>query len=224
MTTTSGENGGRRVLLAGATGLVGRELLNQLLTDATIAEVIALVRRQPAHDAEHRLRIAMVDFDRLHAVADLFDVDQVFCSLGTTIGIAGSPEAFRRVDFEYPLRIAELARAAGARHFLLVSALGADSASRIFYSRVKGELEQRLRALAFRALTIARPSLLSGQREEVRPMEMVASTFAFLVPPRWRPVEARQVASALVHAARVDLPGERVMDNRELLSYGRRTH
>lgn len=217
----SGSTHGRRVLIAGVTGLVGSELLTQLLADSTVAEVIALVRRPLERTAGARLRVAVVDFDHLDADPDPFRVDQVFCALGTTIKVAGSQESFRRVDLEYPLRLAELARAAGARHYLLVSALGANAGSSVFYNRVKGELEERVHSLGFRSFTIARPSLLEGNRADVRFAETVASKLSFFVPPRWKPVHARQVAAALVHAAQVDLPGERVMENRELRSYPR---
>jgi len=217
----SGSTHGRWVLLAGTTGLVGCELLSQLLADSTVAEVVALVRRPLDRTAGARLRVAVVDFDHLDADPELLRVDQVFCALGTTIKVAGSQDAFRRVDLEYPLRLAELARAAGARHYLLVSALGANAGSSVFYNRVKGELEERVRTLGYRTFTIARPSLLEGARAEFRLGEVVASKLSFLVPPRWKPVHARQVAAALVHAAQVDLPGERVMENRELRSYAR---
>jgi uncharacterized protein YbjT (DUF2867 family) len=212
----------RRILLAGATGLVGRELLALLVADPTVRELIALVRRPLPPEARHaRLREVVVDFERLDRDPALFAVDQVFCALGTTIRQAGSQEAFRRVDLEYPLRIATLARAAGARHFLLVSALGADQGSRVFYNRIKGELEERVRALGYPALTIARPSLLEGDRAEFRLVEVVTSKLSFLLPGRWKPVHVRQVARALVHAAARDAAGERVMENVELRGFDR---
>ncbi len=210
---------GRMVLLAGGTGLVGREVLSLLLADSSVTEVIALVRRPPDRTAGARLRIAVTDFDRLDANPDLFRVDQVVCALGTTIKQAGSQAAFRRVDFEYPLRIAELSRACGARHFLLVSALGASSSSRVFYNRVKGELEDRIRTLGYRSFTMARPSMLVGEREQARLGEVVANKLSLFIPARWKPVHVRQVAAALVHAARVDDAGGRVIENPELRSY-----
>lgn len=218
MTTSASD--GRRVLLAGATGLVGRELNALLGADPGVREVVALVRRPLPDAARHpRLRDAVVDFEALAALearADLFAVDQVVCALGTTIKQAGSQEAFRRVDFEYPLRIATLALAHGARHFLLVSALGADAGSRVFYNRVKGELEDAVRALGFRGVTIARPSLLEGDRADVRAGEVLASKLAFLIPGRWKPVHARQVARAVVQAAARDAKGVHIMENQEL--------
>lgn len=189
----------RRVLLAGATGLVGREVNRLLAEDPGVARVTALVRRALPEGARHPLlREAIVDFDALDRDPTLFAVDRVVCALGTTIRQAGSQDAFRRVDFDYPLAIAKHARAEGARHLLLVSALGADSKSRTFYSRVKGELEDAVGMLGFRSITIARPSLLEGERDEFRLGEVIARSLAFLVPNRWKPVHARQVARALI--------------------------
>lgn len=217
---------GRRVLLVGATGLVGRELLALLVADAAVSEVVVLVRRALGGGGRHsKVREVVVDFEALEELArgepSLFAVDQFYCALGTTIKRAGSQAAFRRVDHDYPLQLARLARAAGARHCLLVSALGADAGSRVFYNRVKGELEQGIRALAFPSFTIARPSLLEGDREEVRPGERIAARFGWLVPGRWKPVHVRQVARALVTAAGQDVPGVRIMENVELRGFAR---
>lgn len=212
----------RRALVVGATGLVGREIVALLAADAGVSEIVVLVRRpSEAPPDDRRIREVVVDFDALDRNPSLFAVDQVFCALGTTIKKAGSQSAFRRVDFDYPLQVAKLARAAGARHFLLVSALGADAGSSVFYNRVKGELEEALRAIAYPSLTIARPSLLEGDRAEVRPGEILGAKLAFLVPGRWKPVHVRQVARALVHASAEDLAGTRVMENVELRRYAR---
>jgi uncharacterized protein YbjT (DUF2867 family) len=129
---------------------------------------------------------------------------------------AGSAAAFRRVDFDYPVALARAARARGARHFLLVSALGADPASRVFYNRVKGEVEAAIITLGFRSVTIARPSLLLGRRTEPRLAEQLGKVLGVLAPPRWRPVPASRVARALVDAAKRDAPGVRILENREL--------
>jgi len=204
----------RRVLVVGATGLVGGEIIDGLVRDEGVAEVRALVRRSLDRWAPtSRLRELVADFDALDAHPDRFRVDQVFCALGTTIRKAGSREAFRRVDFDYPFAVARLAHAQGARHFLLVSAVGADARSRIFYSRVKGELEDAIRAVGYNAVTIARPSVLVGAREELRVGELAMKRLAYLFPAAWKPVHARQVASALVRAAREEKPGIRILDN-----------
>ena len=209
---------GRSVLLAGATGLVGAECLALLDADETVSGITALVRRAPADSSRYGRKVAFaeVDFERLEARPGLFSVDQVICALGTTIKKAGSREAFRRVDFDYPLAVARLALAQGARHFLLVSALGADPKSGVFYSRVKGELERAILALGYPGVTIVRPSLLLGNRAEFRLGEEVAKRFAWATPRKYRPVRARDVAAALVAAAREDLPGGRIIESAEV--------
>jgi uncharacterized protein YbjT (DUF2867 family) len=204
----------RTVLLAGATGLVGRECLRLLVDDEKVEEVRALVRR-PLHldKANPRVRECMTDFNLLHAHPDWFQVDWVFCALGTTMRNAGSREAFRQVDYEYPLTIARIALAHGATHLLLVSAMGADSGSDAFYYRVKGELEDAVRTLGYQSVTIARPSLLLGERAEWRLGEEVAKRLMWLLPPRWHPVHASQVASSLVRAAHAPVFGVRILEN-----------
>jgi uncharacterized protein YbjT (DUF2867 family) len=208
----------RTVLIAGATGLVGRELLQLLAREHDVAEVRALVRRRPDFDLGDRVSYIAGDFERLESHADDFLVDQVFCALGTTIRIAGSQAAFRRVDFDYPLAIAQLAVDRGATHFLLISAIGARADSRIFYNRVKGELEDALRRLPFRSITIARPSFLIGEREQRRPGETIGRLLGLLAPRRFRSVHVRNVAAALILAARQDKPGLHVLENADLVA------
>jgi uncharacterized protein YbjT (DUF2867 family) len=204
-------------LLAGATGLVGRECLRLLACDGHVVEVRALVRRPlPPESRGSRVRECITDFDQLHNHVDWFQVDKVFCALGTTIRQVGSKEAFRRVDYDYPLAIAKAARTRGASHFLLVSALGANAHSRIFYNRVKGELEDAVQALGYRSVTIARPSVLLGDRQEPRFGEGIAKALAWLAPLRWRPVPASNVASALVSAAHANVSGLQILENAAL--------
>ena len=204
----------RKVLLAGATGLVGGEILRGLADDDDVSEVRVLVRR-PLDRAlvAPKVRELVADFDTLDAHPEWFRVDQLMCALGTTIRQAGSEAAFRRVDVDYPLALARLARAQAARHVLLVSVVGADARSRVFYNRVKGELENAVRALGYAALTIARPSFLLGPRKELRAGELVMKRIAYFFPAALKPVRAQQVASALVRAAREENPGVRILDN-----------
>lgn len=203
----------RSVLLAGATGLVGDEILRRLGEDEGVHEVRALVRRPIEGAVPSKVRAIVADFGALEASSEWFRVDQVFCALGTTIRKAGSQEAFRRVDLEFPRTIAAAARAHGARHFLLVSAIGADPRSRVFYSRIKGELESAVLTLGYPSVTIARPSVLLGPRKERRIGELMMKRAGFLLPAVWKPVEGKQVAAALVRAAREDAPGVRILDN-----------
>lgn len=205
----------RSVMLVGATGLVGGECLDLLQQDPSVQRIVVLARR-PVLDAPAKAEVHVVDFDHLDDHARLFAVDQVMCALGTTIKAAGSREAFRRVDFDYACKVASLGVAGGASHYLLVSAVGANASSRVFYNRVKGELEDAVRRLPYRSITIVRPSLLLGERREVRLGEAVAKRFGFLFPPRYRPVRARRVALALVEAARTDAPGMHIIESVEL--------
>jgi uncharacterized protein YbjT (DUF2867 family) len=204
------------LLLAGATGLVGRACL-ELLTRRDAPESLRVLTRRPiAPSGEIRFEQCIEDFERLGTHPEWFEVDTVICALGTTMRKAQSAAAFRRVDFDYPLRIANLARSHGARHFLLVSAMGADAQSGNFYYRVKGELEEALLRLDFPALTIARPSLLLGKRDEWRWGEEIGKRIGWLLPPRWRPVPAEAVARALVRAARSKEVGIRMLENAAL--------
>ena len=203
----------RTVALAGATGLVGRAILEGLLADASVAAVHALGRREP-EVAHPRLIPHVVDFK---ALPPLPPIDEVYLALGTTIKAAGSQAAFRAVDFEANLSVARAALAAGARRAGLVSAMGADAKSRVFYHRVKGETEEALAQVPFEGLVIARPSLLTGDREAlghpVRTAEKVATAVSRLlgplIPANYRPVAAVRVARAL--CARVPTARGRVV-------------
>jgi uncharacterized protein YbjT (DUF2867 family) len=206
----------RTVLVLGATGLVGREVVHQLLADPAVGEVVALTRRPIAGVRSPKLRNEVLDFDSLSDHASLFAVDQVFCALGTTIKQAGSQAAFRHVDHDIPLAAATLGVRQGVKDFLLVSALGASAASRVFYNRVKGELEDALRTLGFRSLTIARPSLLVGKRDNPRLGEQIGARLGWLVPGKYKPVNASRVAAALVDAARRAEPGMRIIESDEI--------
>ena len=211
----------RTALVAGATGLVGRECLRLLANDDEITEVRALVRRPlPPESTGPRIRECRSDFERLSDHPDWFQVDWVFCALGTTIAKAGSRTAFRHVDYEYPLAIIRAALAQGASHVLLVSSMGANPRSPFFYYRVKGELEDAVHALGCPSLTIAHPGLLLGEHNgEWRAGEEFAKRVAWLMPERWRPVHASQVASALVRAAHGPVFGTLILENAVLRTY-----
>ncbi len=192
----------RRILLAGATGLIGQEILQALLDDDTVESVHVLARRTRT-SGHPKLVWQVVDFAALPALPAL---DEVYLALGTTIKVAGSQAAFRAVDFAANLAVAKAALEAGARRLGLVSAMGADKASRVFYNRVKGELEEAVGALGFDAVVIARPSLLLGERgalgQAARPGERIGAVLAGvlrpLIPADYRPIRAVDVASALL--------------------------
>jgi len=211
----------RTVLLVGSTGLVGRACLRLLARDDRVAEVRLLVRRSSGAAVTgtgHTNRVIehVVDFERLDALPDgdeIFAVDAVICALGTTIRTAGSQAAFRKVDYEYPLRVGRLARRHGTLRYALVCAIGASAYARTFYSRVKGEVEDALRQLAYPSLAIVRPSFLLGERQESRPLESIARGLGVVLPLKWRSVAAEDVARALVAAALGDEMGEVVVEN-----------
>lgn len=208
----------KRVLLAGASGMVGREVLRQALADPRVGEIVAPSRRPLATDA--KLINPLVDFDALPADATWWKVDAVICTLGTTIGDAGSQAAFRKVDFDYPLAVARHALAHGASTFVLTSASGADADSRIFYSRTKGELECSLRALGYGSLCLVRPGLLGGERDRRRPLEHASmkllGAIGPLLPRRYRVVPAERVAATLLHRALEAEPGVRIVESEEI--------
>lgn len=213
----------KSVLLAGATGLVGRECLRLLLPDTAFDRVVAVVRRPLSPDVRSpKLETHVIDFDQLNEHDDLFAVDAIICALGTTIRQAGSRTRFRKVDYEYPLAFAKMGLAKGCEHFLLVSSLGANAASRIFYNRVKGELEDALRGLGYARVTIVRPSLLLGPRAPMRLGEEVAKRVTRwlgpMVPRAYRPVEARAVAATLVREARQTSPGMQIIESSQITS------
>lgn len=205
----------RTALIAGATGLVGGECLARLLDSGAYDRVIVLTRRDlgPRLHGSPKVVQVLADFAQLDAVADELRADDVFCALGTTIRKAGSQAKFREVDFDYPRRLAEIARARGARHFSLVSAAGASRSSPFFYSRVKGELEDALRSMGWPSLTLLRPSIIAGERAESRPLERVAEKVLRFAPGAWRPVHARDIAAAMVRTALEAKPGVTVIES-----------
>lgn len=203
----------RRVLLVGATGLVGQSVLQQALAHPQVGQVIAPTRRLlPSHA---KLTNPVVDFEALPLNADWWAVDAVICTLGTTIKQAGSKAAFRRVDHDHPLQVAQIARQHGATAYALNSALGADAASKVFYSRTKGELERDLQALGYPSLTLIRPGLIGGARQDTRLGEQMGVTVSQwlrpLLPARYRVVPAERIAHHLLQAALACEPGVRVV-------------
>jgi uncharacterized protein YbjT (DUF2867 family) len=213
----------RKALLAGATGLVGSAMLPQLGESPSYEEIHVLVRRTGTGiPAQVKTRLHTVDFARLPE--DLPAVDDVYVALGTTIKVAGSQAAFRQVDHDFVVNTARAARRAGATRLAVVSALGADARSSIFYNRVKGEMQEAVAALGFETLTIAQPSLLVGDRESlgqpVRAGEVWAARllgpFERIIPKSVRPIRARDVAAALIAATLEGRPGLRVLRSGEM--------
>ena len=206
----------RVALLAGSTGLIGRALLPLLLASPRYAQVHALVRRAVLAEAP-KLQQHVVDFQALPALPP---VDDVFITLGTTIKVAGSQAAFRQVDFDAVVNTARAARAAGASRLAVVSALGADANSRVFYNRVKGEMQAAVNALGYDAVVIVQPSLLLGDRstlgQPVRAGEVWGGRLLGWLPRSVRPIADTQVAQALLRALAAPQPGTTLLRSGEL--------
>lgn len=206
---------GRTALVAGASGLVGREILRALLTDKRYAAVHCVGRR-PLTLQHPKLRSHVVDFA---ALKNLPRTDDVFIALGTTIQVAGSQRAFRAVDFDAVVAVASAARSSGATYLGVVSAMGANPASRIFYNRVKGEMEHAVRGLGYDGVVLARPSLLVGHRDSLnqapRAAEKISQTVMALlrpvIPANLRAIAASDVARSLIAAVAARTPGVQVL-------------
>jgi uncharacterized protein YbjT (DUF2867 family) len=208
----------QHVLLAGATGLTGEHLLDRLLSEPTISRVLA-PSRSPLAEHPH-LENPVGQLQELLPQLD-GQIDAAFCCLGTTIRQAGSKEAFRAVDQELVLAFARRARELGTRHLLVISALGADPSSPVFYNRVKGETEEALKAMNWPQLTIVRPSLLLGPRREFRLGERLAAPLLRWIPGKYRGIEVAALARALWRLALEETDGIRVVESDELRRLGR---
>jgi len=209
----------KRLMLVGATGLVGSHVLRLALADPLVEQVVAPTRKSLV--PHPKLLNPLVDFGQLPQDAEWWRVDAVVCTLGTTIRAAGSQAAFYKVDHDHPLEVAYLAHRHGARAFALNSALGADTGSRVFYSRTKGEIERDLQAVGYASLTLVRPGLIGGARQESRPAEQVAVRLSGwlqpLLPRRYRVVPAERIAHHLLQAALAGAPGVHVLPSEALL-------
>jgi len=203
------EGATRAALVAGGSGLVGARLLQLLLNAGEYMRVTALSRRPlPLDHPRLANRVARFDESLATQIKGL-KCQHAFCCLGTTIGDAGSREGFRAVDHDLVLEFARLALAGGAERLVVISAIGADTASRNFYLRVKGESERVLESLRFRALDIMSPSVLLGARRTLRPLELLGQGALWAVNPlllgswmRFRGIAAGTVAAAMLGAAR----------------------
>jgi uncharacterized protein YbjT (DUF2867 family) len=196
----------KTILIAGASGLIGNELLHLCLDDNFFSEVKILVRK-PLPIQHKKLLQIPVDFDTLNIDTPNTDADYYCCTLGTTIKKAGSKEAFKKVDYEYPLTLAKIAEKHHAEKFLIVTALGANKHSNVFYSKTKGEIEYQLQKLNLPQLYIFQPSLLVGNRSENRPAEKLAIGAFSLINPlfmgpfkKYRSINVKAVATAMCFA------------------------
>ncbi len=212
----------KSALLVGASGLVGGHCLQFLLQESSYTRVVVLVRRSLSitHD---KLVQHVVDFGELETLGECLVADDVYCCLGTTIKKAKTQEAFRKVDFDYPVKLAALTQHCGAKQFLIVTSLGANPSSRIFYNRVKGEVEEALAKISFDAIHVFRPSLLLGDRAEHRIGEkagaliMSGLNYALAGPlKKYRAIQAHNVAKVMVRTAQMDLRGVNIFESQRI--------
>jgi len=212
-------------LIFGCTGMVGSSCLHKLLENPQYSRVTAISRR-PLAVTHSKLHSIVTDFDTLSEEALSVKADHVFCAMGSTRRKAGSKKAFLKSDYEYPYKLAEIALKNGAQGFYLVSAVGADASSMLFYSQVKGKLEKAIADLPYPAFFSFRPSVLLGNRQESRPgeavMMWVTTTMPFLFSgplARYRGIPADVVADAMIQAALSHKQGVHFVENEEIFTW-----
>ena len=210
----------KTALVIGATGLIGKSLTIKLLENKFYAKVKILVRKKI--DLLHpNLEQIVVDFDDLDTSKIV--ADDVFCCLGTTMKVAGSKPAFYKVDFTYPLVVAKAALENGAKQYLIVTSMGADSKSMIYYNRVKGEIEKALSDLHYPTLLIFRPSILLGERKEQRLGEKISkiamNLISFMTPDRYKAIEGEKVANAMIILAQKGIKNKDIFESGTLQGY-----
>jgi uncharacterized protein YbjT (DUF2867 family) len=214
---------GKTAAVIGATGLIGFEVLKQLLDDNYFSEVHAIVRR-PLLFKHEKLKVITIDFtDPASYKNALSNCHAVFCAVGTTQSkVKGDMEQYRKVDYDIPVHAAEFSKENDVEHFSLVSSVGANSAARNFYLRLKGEVEEAVMKFNLPSVSIMRPSMLLGDRKEFRLGEKIAQTvmrpFKFLIPSKYKPIQASAVAQAMIAASKRREKGVRVMHYREMMA------
>ncbi|MCX8490161.1 MAG: NAD(P)H-binding protein [Cyclobacteriaceae bacterium] len=209
-------------LLAGTTGLIGSQLLEILLADDHYSSVVAISRR-PLGKSHPKLTNIVCELSELtESLADV-KADDIFCCLGTTMRLAKTKEAFRAVDYDAPLALGRVAKQNGATQYLIVSALGSNKNSSIFYNKVKGEVEEAIDQIGFKSFHVLQPSLLTGSRKEQRTGEGAAQTFYkifdFFIPKKYAAIESIKVARALLAFAKQGQLGKRVHSSAEMQDY-----
>jgi len=217
----------RNALIAGATGLVGNTILQQLLTDDQYDKIVVITRK-PIEISHPKLVQQQINFDSIESLKLNFKIDDVFCALGTTIKTAGSQDAFYKVDYTYVVNLGKWCAANGVKRFLIVSAMGASAKSSIFYNRVKGEMEMAVSQLNIPQIQVFRPSLLMGNRKEKRGGEKIAQVimgglgFLFIGPLlKYKGIHADVVAKVMIQSAKVDVKGFTVFESGDMQEKGK---
>jgi uncharacterized protein YbjT (DUF2867 family) len=212
----------KTALIAGASGLIGQSLLQQLLQSDQYNNVIALVRR-PSLDKQPKLEEVVLDFEQINRFQTDLKVDDVFCCLGTTIKSAGSQEAFTKVDHTYVFELARWAQDHQCRLFSVISSVGAAPSTSNFYLRTKGQMETDVMALKIPSIHIFRPSLLLGQRKEFRLAEKLSEKLMRVINPllcgsfrKYRAIRAEAVAQAMYNRAQSQSDGTSIYEGAEI--------
>lgn len=217
----------KEIVVVGATGLVGSKLMDLLLADVTVHRLI-LLSRSEVEWTHKKVQCIIADFDNLDQyVSHVQNAHALFCCIGTTIKKAGSKEAFRKVDYQIPLNIAALAYKAGINKLIIISSLGADPKSDNFYLRTKGEMEKDIAVnYTFQKLAFLRPSLLLGQRNEIRWVERFAQLFLFLFSflmvgrlKKYKPIADYKVAKAMISISN-SFNNQKIYESEELMYLG----
>jgi uncharacterized protein YbjT (DUF2867 family) len=210
----------KTALIAGATGLIGKELVHKMLQSGQYNRIY-LISRKPGGIVNEKIQEIIIDFEQIGKITLDNPVDEAFCTLGTTMKQAGSREKFRKVDLEYVTSFARLAKTSGAAKFLVISSMGANPKSAVFYNRIKGLAEEGLQNLGFKHLVILRPSLLLGKRPEPRLGEQMGAifmkTFDFLIPDNYKTIEASRVAEKMLEMAGKAIEGVTVVESGEMI-------
>lgn len=210
----------KTALIVGSTGLIGNILLQKLINSDVYEKVISIVRK-PSGITHSKLEERIIDFEQLDKL-DL-KADDVFCCLGTTMKKAGSKGAFYKVDYEYPVMVAKLAKRNGAKQYALITAIGADKKSMFYYNRVKGDVEKSIEEIGFDTFLIYRPSMLLGDRKESRLGEsigqVVMTTLDFLIPKKYKAIQGEKVANAMLQTTQQNLKGLQIFESDKLQDF-----
>jgi uncharacterized protein YbjT (DUF2867 family) len=211
----------KKAIVVGATGLIGGFCLQELLKNSNYNQVLALVRK-PLKMKHRKLKQLVVDFDHLEKFSKQLKANDIYCCLGTSRKKSPTPEAYRKIEFEYAFKLARITSRNRAEKFLTVSSVGADSSSPYFYLKTKGETEDVISSLPFKTIHLFRPSFILGEsdRRERRPAEAVLETllkplsFLFIGPIRkYKPIAGKTIARAMVNAANTQLQGVHVWES-----------
>ncbi len=212
----------KTAVIAGASGLIGKELVQKLISSDQY-ELIYSISRKTSGVIHQKIREIVIDFDHPGELKFDAPIDDVFCTLGTTIKKAGSRENFKKVDYKYIIWLANVTELAGASQFLVVSSMGADPKSSIFYNQVKGETEEGLKKVGFDHLVILRPSLLLGKREEFRFAEKLSSyfmkAFNFMIPDNFKAIQGEKVAAYMLKMAKHSTEPVSIIESGEMLRF-----